>query len=78
MSCLWSGPPGFNSWIFLGKYSIVVLLSTYLYFISFLYLYLYVLGDDASKSYGSFMRTKDLHVLIHIRTKGDVGTVIHV
>ena len=38
----------------------------YLCFISFLYLDLYVLGDDALISYGSFMQTKNLCVLIHI------------
>ena len=35
-------------------------------FISFLYFDLYVLGDDALISYGSFMQTKHLCVLIHI------------
>ena len=45
-----------------------VLLSPYLCFISFLYLdiYMYVLGDDAWISYGSFMQTNHLCVLIHI------------
>ena len=33
-----------------------VLLSSYICFISFLFLELYVLGDDASISHGSFMR----------------------
>ena len=36
---------------------------------------LYVLGDVASMSQGSFMRTKHLCVLIYIRIKGEVGTV---
>ena len=53
----------------------VVLLSPYLCFISFLYLDLYLLGDDSWIIYGSVMRTKHLCVLIHIRTKGEVGTV---
>ena len=35
-------------------------------FISLLYLDLYVLGDDALISLGSFMQTKYLCVLIHI------------
>ena len=35
-------------------------------FISLLYLDLYVLGDDALISKGSFMQTKYLYVLIHI------------
>ena len=43
-----------------------LLLSPYLCFISLLYLDLYVLGDDALISQGSFMQTKHLRVLIHI------------
>ena len=43
-----------------------LLLSPYPFFISMLYLDLYVLGDDALISYGSFMQTKYLCVLIHI------------
>ena len=43
-----------------------LLLSPYLFFISLLYLDLYVLGDDALTSLGSFMQTKYLCVLIHI------------
>ena len=43
-----------------------LLLSPYLGFISFLYLDLYVLGDDALISYGSFMQTKQPCVLVHI------------
>ena len=50
-----------------------LLLSPYLCFISFLYLDLYVLGDDALISEGSFMQTKYLCVLIHISSKGEVG-----
>ena len=42
------------------------LFSPYLCFISFLYLDLYVLGDDALISKGSFVQTKHLCVLIHI------------
>ena len=45
----------------------------YLCFISFSYLDLYVLGDDALISKGFFMQTKHLYVLIHIWTKGEVG-----
>ena len=41
-------------------------LSPYLCFISFLYLDLYVLGDDALISKGYFKQTKHLCVLIHI------------
>ena len=47
----------------------------YLFFISLLYLDLYVLGDDASISQWSFMQTKYLCVLIHIWIKGEVGAV---
>ena len=43
-----------------------LLLSPYLCFIVLLYLDLYVLGDDALISKGSFMHTKYLCVLIHI------------
>ena len=43
-----------------------LLLSPYPCFISLLYLDLYVLGDDALTSKGSFMQTKYLCVLIHI------------
>ena len=43
-----------------------LLLSPYPCFISLLYLDLYVLGDDALISQGSFMQNKYLCVLIHI------------
>ena len=43
-----------------------LLLSPYLCFISFLYLDLYVLGDDALISWGSLMQTNHPCVLIHI------------
>ena len=43
-----------------------LLLSPYLCFIYFLYLDLYVIGDDALISLGSFKQTKHLCVLIHI------------
>ena len=52
-----------------------LLLSPYPYFISLLYLDLYVLGDDALISWMSFMQTKYLCVLIHIWIKGEVGAV---
>ena len=42
-----------------------LMLSPYLCFISFLYLDLYVLGDDVLMSKGSFMQTKYLCVFIH-------------
>ena len=37
---------------------------------------MYFLGDDASISWGSLMRTKHLSVLIHILNKDEVGTKI--
>ena len=52
-----------------------LLLNPYLCFISLLYLDLYILRDDALISKGSFMQTKNLCVLIHIRIKGEVGAV---
>ena len=52
-----------------------LLLSPYLCFISLLYLVLYLLGDDAMISKGSFMQTKYLCVLIHICMKGEVSAV---
>ena len=52
-----------------------LLLSPYLCFFSLLYLDLYVLGDDALISKGSFMESKYPCVLIHIWIKGEVGAV---
>ena len=43
-----------------------LLLIPYICFISLLYIDLYVLGEDALISWGSFMQTKILCVLIHI------------
>ena len=55
MFWLFSGPPGFTCWIsFAPVVSFYVPLSPYLCFISFLYLDLYVFGDDALISYGVF------------------------
>ena len=51
-----------------------ILLSPYLCFVSFLYLDLCLL-DDTSISEGYFMQTKHLFILIHIRNKGEVGTM---
>ena len=65
-------------WLFVGPTGLYLLdffclgihfhlqLSPYLCLISLLYLDLYVLGDDALISKGSFMQTKYLRVLIHI------------
>ena len=62
---------------FCSGIQVYLLLSPYLCFISFLYLDLYVLGDDALISWGSFMQTKHLCVLIHIWTKGEVGAPLN-
>ena len=62
MLWLLSGPAGFACWVSFAP----VFLSPYLCFISFLYLDLYVLGDDEWISKGSFMQTKHLFVSIHI------------
>ena len=43
-----------------------LLMSPYLCFISFLYLDLYILGDDALISKSSFMQTNHLCVLIKV------------
>ena len=53
MLWLLSGPPGFTCWVsFAPVFSFIFyLLSLYLCFISFLYLDLYVLGDDALISF---------------------------
>ena len=47
------------------QYSFVYIVE-FLFFISVLYLDLFLIGDDTSMSLGSFMRTKHLFVLIHI------------
>ena len=52
--------------IFCSGIQFYLLLSSYLCFISLLYLDLYILGDDALIIKGSFMQTKYLCVLIHI------------
>ena len=51
-----------------------VLMRLYLCLSPFLYLDLFILGDDSWISYGSSMQTKHLCLLIHIRLKGEVGT----
>ena len=55
-----------------------MLLSPYLGFISFLYLNLYFLVDDALMGWGSLMQTKNIFILIHFRNKGEVGTLKHI
>ena len=61
--------------LFCSGIQFYLLLSPYLCFISFLYLTLYVLGDDALISKESFIQTKYLYVLIHILSKCEVGAV---
>ena len=52
--------------LFCSGIQFYLLLSPSLCFISLLYLDLYVLGDDALITKGSFMHTKYICVLIHI------------
>ena len=52
--------------VFCSGIQFYLLWSPYHCFISLLYLDLYVLGDDALLSKGSYMQTKYLCVLIHI------------
>ena len=59
------------------QYSVVYAVSPYVCFISFLFLDLYFLVDDASMRWGYLVQTKHLFVLIHFRIKGEVGTVKH-
>ena len=67
MLWLFVGPTGIHLLdFFCSGIQFYLLLSPYLCFISLLYLDLYVLGDDAWVSYGSFMQTKYLCVLINI------------
>ena len=67
MLWLFVGPTGdYLLDFFCSGIQFYLLLSPYLGFISLLYLDLYVLGDDALISLGSFMQTKYLCVLIHI------------
>ena len=67
MLWLFVGP----TWVYLLDFfcsgiQFYLLLSPYLCFISFLYLDLYVVGDDALIRKGSFMQNKYQCVLIHI------------
>ena len=78
MLWLLSGQTGFYLLdFFCSGIRFYLLLSLYLCFISFLHLDLYILGDEALISEGSFMQTKHLCVLIHIRTKGEVGAPLN-
>ena len=67
MLWLFAGPSGvYLLDFFCSGIQFYLLLSPYLCFTSLLYLDLYVLGDDALISYGSFLQTKYLCVMIHI------------
>ena len=67
MLWLFVGPTGvYLLDFFYSSIQFYLLLSPYLCFISLAYLNLYVLGDDALISKGSFMQTKYLWALIHI------------
>ena len=67
MLWLFVGPSGvYLLDFFCSNIQFYLLLSPNLCFISLLYLDLYVQGDDALISLGSFMQTKILCVLIHI------------
>ena len=75
---LWllSGPPGFTCWISFARVFSFIYCWVIIFALShFLYLDLYVLGDDALISYGSFMQIKHLYFLIHIWTKSEVGAL---
>ena len=67
----WSLPVGF----LVLEYSVLCTVESISLFISFLYLDIYVLGDDAWISEGSSMQTKHLCVLIFIWTKGEFCAV---
>ena len=56
-------------------FHLYVLLSTYLWFISLLYLDLNEAVDDPRISQESYTQTKHLCSLIHIRIEGEVATV---
>ena len=63
MLCLFVGLTGvYLLDFFCSSIQFYLLLSPYLCFISLLYLDLYVLGDDALISKGSFLQTKYLYV----------------
>ena len=69
---------GLTVGVILLLYSLVCTFESISLLYLFLYLDLYVLGDDALISKGSFMQTKHLCVLIHVRIKGEISTVKHV
>ena len=60
---------------FCSGIQLYVLFRPYLCFVSFLCLDFYVLGYDSWIIWGSFVRARRLFVFVHIRIKGEVGTV---
>ena len=62
LSGSWGLPVGF----ILLLYSVLFTVESHLCFIYFLYLDLYILGDDVLMSKGSFMQTKHLCVLSNV------------
>ena len=60
---------------FYSRVQLYILFIPYLCLISFLYLDLYLQGNDTSVGQGSFMRAKHLFILILIRNKGEVGII---
>ena len=66
MLWLFVGPTGVYLLDFLLWYSVLFTVESISLLYLLLYLDVYVLGDAALISYGSFMQTKNLCVLIHI------------
>ena len=76
MLWLLSGPSGFTRWISFAPVFSFIYCRVLIFTLSpFYILILYVLGDNALISKGSYMQTKHLCVLIHIITKVEVGTL---
>ena len=79
IECLLPGPQGLTIFLFLlTQYSVVHYFEPFSLLYPLVYLDLFESEDDTSISKGSFMRTKHIFILIHIRNKGDVGTIKHV
>ena len=63
MLSLLPGPAGFSKLIFFAQVFSFILLNPYLCFISFLYIDIYALGDDALML-GVFMQTNLIHITV--------------
>ena len=73
MRWLFAGPTGvYLLDLFFFRYSVLFTVESLSLLYPLLYLDLYVLGEDALISQGSFMQTKYLCVLIHILIKSEV------